>query len=87
MGATPRRRLAWACTCQPSPMPIKASPRGGVAPYTGRKLRIGIAAPAAVVQPQGIQRHTEALARTSKRRLLSLPFEPRAPCAAGRRPP
>ena len=29
MGATPRRRLAWACTCQPSPMPIEASKKGG----------------------------------------------------------
>ena len=28
-GATPRRRVAWACTCQPSAMPIKASPKGG----------------------------------------------------------
>ena len=41
--------------------------RGGVAPFHGRKLRIGIAAPAAVVQPQGSQRHTEALSHTWNR--------------------
>ena len=33
-------------------------------PVHGRKLRIGIAAPVTVVQPQGSQRHTKALART-----------------------
>ena len=43
-------------------------PNRGVAPVTGRKLRIGIAAPAAVVQPQGSQQPTEALACTWNRR-------------------
>ena len=33
-GATPRRRVAWACTCQPSAMPIEASPKGGSLPST-----------------------------------------------------
>ena len=42
-------------------------PKGGVAPIHSRKLRIGIAAPAAVVQPQGGRRHTEALSRTGNR--------------------
>ena len=31
-GATPRQRVAWACTCQPSAMPIEASPKGGSLP-------------------------------------------------------
>ena len=66
-GATPPGRVACACTCRPSPMPIEASRRGGVAPIHSRKLRIGIAAPAAVVQPQGGRRHTEALSRTGNR--------------------
>ena len=35
-------------------------PKGGVAPVHGRKFRIGVAAPAAVVQPQGGQRHAQA---------------------------
>ena len=34
MGATPRGRVAWVCTCQPSPMPIEASPKGGSLPST-----------------------------------------------------
>ena len=38
------------------------------APVHGRKFRIGVAAPAAVVQPQRGQRHAEPLARTWKRR-------------------
>ena len=42
-------------------------PKGGVAPDTGHKLRIGIATPAAVPQLQGNQRHTEALSRTWNR--------------------
>ena len=54
-----------ACTCRTSPMPIEASPKGG-SPDHGHKPRIGIAAPVAVVQPQGSQLHTEALARTAE---------------------
>ena len=38
----------------------RGMPRGGGAPVHGRKLRIGIAGPPAVVQPQGSQRHAEA---------------------------
>ena len=45
----------------------RGMPRRGVAPIHGRKLRIGIAAPVAVVQPQGGRRHTEALSRTGNR--------------------
>ena len=41
-------------------------PKGGVAPFFGRKLRSGVAAPAAVPQLQDSQAHTEALARTWK---------------------
>ena len=41
LGATPRRRVAWACTCHPSPMPIEASQKGGVAPVNGRVPRSG----------------------------------------------
>ena len=33
-GATPRRGVAWACTCHPSAMPIEASPKGGSLPST-----------------------------------------------------
>ena len=33
-GATPRRRVAWACTCHPSAMPIEASQKGGSLPST-----------------------------------------------------
>ena len=63
-GSDPPWRVAWACTCQPSPMPIEASQKGGVAPFFGRKLRSGVAAPAAVPQLQDRQAHKEALART-----------------------
>ena len=41
-------------------------PKGGVAPVHGRKLRSSSGAPAAVVQLQDSQPHTEALACTSK---------------------
>ena len=34
--------------------------QGELAPVHGRKFRIGVAAPAAVVQPQGGQRHAQA---------------------------
>ena len=37
---------------------------GGVAPFYGRKLRSGVAAPAAVPQLQDSQPHKGALART-----------------------
>ena len=50
---------------------LPAADRGiqkGGSPVTGRKLRIGIVTPAAVVQPQGRQRPTEALACTWNRR-------------------
>ena len=43
-------------------------PKGGVAPVHGRKLRIGVAAPAAVVQPQGGQRHAQVPACPSEGR-------------------
>ena len=49
-GATPRRRVAWACTCQPSPMPIEASPKGGSLPSSAESSGGGVAAPAAVPQ-------------------------------------
>ena len=39
-------------------------PNRGVAPFFGRKLRSGVAAPAAVPQLQDRQPHKEALART-----------------------
>ena len=39
-------------------------PKGGVAPFFGRKLRSGVAAPAAVPQLQDRQPHKGALART-----------------------
>ena len=39
-------------------------PKGGVAPVHGRMLRSGSGAPAAVVQLQDSQPHTEALAHT-----------------------
>ena len=67
-GATPPGRVACACTCRPSPMPIEASREGGVAPVHGRMPRSGSGAPEAVVQLQDSQPYTEALARTSKRR-------------------
>ncbi len=41
-------------------------PKGGVAPVHGRKLQVGIAAPATVMQSQGMQRHAASLARTSE---------------------
>ena len=53
--------------------------RSGVAPVHGRKFQIGIAAPAAVVQPQGGQRHAQAQARTWKRRFRAQ--APRCRCA------
>ena len=43
----------------PSPMPYQASRRGGRSRH-GRTLWNGIAAPAAVVQPQRGQRHAES---------------------------
>ena len=39
-------------------------PKGGVAPFFGRKLRTGVAAPPAVPQLQDSQAHKGALART-----------------------
>ena len=69
-----------------SPMPYQAS-RRGVAPVHGRKLPIGIAAPAAVVQPQRRQRHAEPLARTWKRRFRAQAPRCRCARAARHRPP
>ena len=71
----------------PSPMPYQASRRGGRSRH-GRKLRIGIAAPAAVVQPQRRQRHAEAQACPSEWRCRAQ--APRCRCARAarhRRPP
>ena len=70
----------------PSPMPYQASRRGGRSRH-GRTLWNGIAAPAAVVQPQRRQRHAEPLARTWKRRFRA--HAPRCRCAraARHRPP
>ena len=71
---------------QPSPMPYQASKEGGRSRH-GRTLRNGIAAPAALVQPQCSQRHAEPLARTWKRRFRA--HAPRCRCAraARHRPP
>ena len=47
--------------CRSSPMPIEASRRGGSLPYTAMTAGTASPFPAAVVQPQGGQRHTQAL--------------------------
>ena len=67
-------------------MPYQASRRGGRSRH-GHTLRNGIAALAAVVQPQRSQRHAEPLARTWKRRFRA--HAPRCRCAraARHRPP
>ena len=71
---------------QPSPMPCQASKEGGRSGH-GRKLRSGTADPVAGVQPQSSQRHTEPLARTSRRRFRA--HAPRCRCARAvrHRPP
>ena len=48
----------------PPPHAITRASTGGVAPFFGRKLRSGVAAPAAVPQLQDSQAHKGALART-----------------------
>ena len=72
----------WACTSNPPRCRTRHRKRG-VAPRHGRTLRNGIAAPAAVVQPQCSQRHAEPLARTWKRRFRA--HAPRCRCARAAR--
>ena len=82
------RRGGWQVRAHVNPPRCRTRhPEGGVAPLHGRKLRNGIAAPAAVVQPQCSQRHAEPLARTWKRRFRA--HAPRCRCAraARHRPP
>ena len=70
----------------PSPMPYQAS-RGGGRSRHGRTLWNGIAAPAAVVQPQRRQRHAESAARTSEWRCRAQAPRCRCARAARHRPP
>ena len=53
-----------ACTSQPSPMPHRASKRGGRSGH-GLRFPCGTAAPEAVMQPQSGQRHTQSPTCTS----------------------
>ena len=76
----------WACTSNPPRCRTRHRKRG-VAPVHGLKFQIGIAAPAAVVQPQGGQRHTKPLARTSQRRFRAHAPQCRCARAVRHRPP